>query len=95
MSGPVADSEHRFAALHFHGVPVVVVLTNADAMRAKIVAELRGASPTAIEDRFQEVVAAKQSELSELPSSSFVPVDNSTSDPPSPCRPPTNTPYST
>lgn len=90
MSGPVPDSEHQFAALHFADVPVVVALTNADAMRAKIAAELsaagHAATPTAIEDRLEQVVAVKQAELYELPSSSFVPVDNSPSDPCSPRR---------
>lgn len=85
MSGPVPDSERQFAALHFGDVPVVVALTNADAMRAKIAAELsaagHAATPTAIEDRLREVIAVKQAELYELPSSSFVPVDSSPSYP--------------
>lgn len=85
MSGPAPDSERQFAALHFGDVPVVVALTNADAMRAKIAAELsaagHAATPTAIEDRLEEVVAVKQAKLYEIPSGRFVPVDNSPSDP--------------
>lgn len=80
MTGPVTDEDRRFTSTHFGDIPVIVVLTRADAKRAQIYEELIATGVTvtdeAIEERMEAVVAAKQAELPNLATRTFVPVDS-------------------